>query len=114
MKTSGWMRAAAFTTLLSCLCVFAFCLCRAQEASESNRKIVNRVAPQYPPLARNMKIQGSVKVEATVAPDGSVKTVQIRGGHPVLAEAAHDAIRNWKWEPAPKETREFIEVKFNP
>jgi TonB family protein len=111
MKTPWWMRATAFITIL---CVFPVCLARAQESSESNRKIVNRVAPQYPPLARNLKLQGSVKVEAVVAPDGSVRTVQIKGGHPVLAEAAHDAVRNWKWEPGAKETQEFIEIKFTP
>jgi TonB family protein len=60
-----------------------------------------------------MKLQGNVKVEAVVAPDGSAKTVAIRGGHPLLAQAAHDAVQKWKWVPAPKETRELIEVKFN-
>ena len=114
MKPSEWVRVAAFTAVLSCLFGFTCCLCSAQDASESNRKIINRIAPQYPQLARNMKLEGSVKVEAVVTADGSVKTLQIKGGHPVLAEAAHDAIRNWKWEPAPKETREFIEVKFTP
>jgi membrane protein involved in colicin uptake len=55
-----------------------------------------------------------VKVEAVVAPDGSAKTVEIKGGHPLLAQAAHDAVQKWKWVPAPKQTRELIEVKFNP
>jgi TonB family protein len=90
-------------------------LSRAQVPSESIRKVVTRVVPQYPNLARTMRIQGgSVKVEAVVAPDGSVRTVEIKGGHPVLAQAAHDAVRNWKWAPATKETRELIEIKFNP
>jgi membrane protein involved in colicin uptake len=49
-----------------------------------------------------------------VAPDGSAKTVAIKGGHPLLAQAAHDAVQKWKWVAAPKETHELIEVKFNP
>jgi TonB family protein len=77
-------------------------------------KLVNRVNPQYPNLARGMKLQGSVKVEAVVSPDGSAKTVEIKGGHPLLAQAAHDAVQKWKWVPAPKQTTELIEVKFNP
>ena len=61
-----------------------------------------------------MKLQGSVKVEAVVAADGSAKTVAIKGGHPLLAQAAHDAVQKWKWASASKETHELIEVKFNP
>jgi TonB family protein len=105
---SGWRRAAVLA-----VCVFACCLSLAQEA-ESNREVVIRVTPQYPSLARGMKLQGSVKVEAVVAPDGSAKMVEIKGGHPLLAQAAHDAVQKWKWVPAPKPTRELIEVKFNP
>jgi len=55
-----------------------------------------------------------MKVEAVVAPDGSARTVAIKGGHPLLAQAAHDAVQKWKWVPAPAETRELIEIKFNP
>lgn len=86
----------------------------AYETPEGNRKIITRVAPEYPRVARNLNIRGSVKLEAVVAPDGSVKSVEVKGGHPLLAQAAQEAIRNWKFEPAPHETRETIEVKFNP
>ncbi|MGA7906283.1 MAG: energy transducer TonB [Candidatus Sulfotelmatobacter sp.] len=86
----------------------------AQEAAPGVRKIVSRVTPQYPTMARSMNIRGSVKAEAVVAPNGTVKSVEIKGGHPLLAQAAENAIREWKFVPAPKETRETIEVKFNP
>jgi TonB family protein len=85
-----------------------------QEQSESNRKIVNRVTPQYPPMARTMNLRGSVKAEALVQPNGVVKTVEVKGGHPLLVRAAQDAIYKWKWAPASHETREPIEVKFDP
>ena len=110
LMTAGWRRIAALTAVL---CVFGCCPSRAQE-TEGSRKIVNRVTPQYPGLARGLKLQGSVKVEVMVAPDGSPKTVEIKGGHPLLAQAAHDAIQKWKWAPAATETHELIEVKFNP
>ena len=84
------------------------------EPSESNRKIVNRVTPEYPQIARSMNLSGSVKAEAVVAPNGTVKSVEVRGGHPVLVRAAQDAIHKWKWAPASHETRELIEVKFDP
>lgn len=111
--TAESKRAAVLTTVLSSLCFFASCWCVAQE-TDGNRPVVNRVIPQYPNLARGMKLQGNVKVEAVVEPNGSAKTVEIKGGHPLLAQAVHDAVQKWKWAPAPKETRELIEVKFNP
>lgn len=86
----------------------------AQEVSEGSRKVLNRVTPQYPSVARPMNIQGSVKVEAAVAPNGTVKSLQIKGGHPLLVQAAQNAIRQWKWEPASRETTESIEIKFKP
>jgi len=78
------------------------------------RKLVLRTAPEYPPLARSMALQGVVKVDALVAPDGSVKTVDIKGGHPVPAQAAANTVRHWKWEAAARESHEVVEVKFSP
>ncbi len=70
-----------------------------QEQTESSRKIVNRVMPQYPAMARTMNLRGSVKAEAVVQPNGFVKSVEVKGGHPVLVRAAQDAIYKWKWAP---------------
>ncbi len=86
---------------------------RAQEPSEGTRKLLTRVPPQYPPIARRMQIRGIVKIEAVVSPNGSVKSTELRGGHPLLGQAAQTAIREWKWEPGPRETHEMIDVKFN-
>ncbi len=85
----------------------------AQQAGPE-RKLLQRTAPEYPPLARSMALQGAVKVEALVAPDGSVKSVEIKGGHPVLAQAAANTVRRWKWEAAAHESHEMVEVKFSP
>jgi TonB family protein len=78
------------------------------------RKLVNRTAPAYPSLARNLALEGVVKVDALVNADGSVKTVDVKGGHPVLAQAAAKAVRSWKWESAPRESHELVEVRFSP
>jgi protein TonB len=71
-----------------------------------------RTAPQYPALARSMRIEGSVKADVLVAPNGTVKSVEIKGGHPLLVQSAQNALREWKWEPAPHETHELVELKF--
>lgn len=78
------------------------------------RRIVVRVTPVYPQLARNMGLEGVVKIDALVNPDGSVKNLEIKGGAPVLVEAATSAVRKWRWEPAVHESHELVEVKFSP
>lgn len=89
-------------------------LAQKQEQNENLRKVVNRVVPLYPDAARRMHLNGVVKLEAEVASNGTVKNVALKGGHPVLAQAAMDAVRKWKWQPAAHETEEPIEVRFNP
>ncbi|MFZ0293910.1 MAG: energy transducer TonB [Candidatus Sulfotelmatobacter sp.] len=84
----------------------------SQDHAESPRKIISQVAPQYPSLARSMNIQGKVKADVLVAPNGAVKSVEIKGGHPLLVQSAQNALREWKWEPAPYATHEAVEVKF--
>jgi len=85
----------------------------SQEAS-TKRKLLDHSAPAYPALARNLAIEGIVKLDALVAPDGTIKSMEVKGGHPVLAQAALNTVRNWRWEPAPRETHEILEIKFAP
>jgi TonB family protein len=81
--------------------------------AEAKRKIVQHSAPPYPALARSMALQGIVRLEVIVASDGTVRAVAIRGGHPVLAQAAANTVRQWRWERAPHETTEPVEIKFD-
>ena len=82
----------------------------AQE--EGARKAKVRVTPVYPDLAKKMNVSGNVKIEVGVAPDGSVKQTHVIGGHPVLVQAAEDAIKNWKFEPGSEATTEIVVFKF--
>jgi TonB family protein len=84
------------------------------KAGESGRKTKNKVAPAYPELARSMKISGVVKVQLTVAPNGTVKDAKVVGGHPVLANAVLDAVKKWRYESRPQETTENLEFRFGP
>ena len=84
----------------------------AQEPAEGGRKVSARVTPQYPSLARSMKIQGTVKADVLVEPNGSMKSDEIKGGHPLLVQSVQDALHLWRWEPGPRETHEIIELKF--
>ena len=86
----------------------------AQTPAGSSRRILVKTAVVYPSLARSMMLRGSVKVEAKVAANGTVKSVEVKGGHPMLAQSAMSAVRQWKFEPADRETREQIEIRFDP
>lgn len=84
------------------------------QSEEIVRRAKNKVAPVYPELAHKMNISGTVKIEVVVAPNGTVKQARIVGGHPVLATAALDAAKKWKFEPSSTDSSGIIDFKFEP
>jgi TonB family protein len=85
----------------------------APTAEVAKRKIKSKVVPALPPLARETGITGKVRIEATISAEGKVTATKVVGGSPVLADAAIEALKKWRFEPAPKETTEIIEFVFN-
>ena len=108
--------ATALLTLLTLAATAGSIDLKAQQAQseEMARRAKNKVQPSYPELARKMKLAGTVKIEVVVAPNGTVKGARIVGGHPVLANAALDAAKKWRFEPAAAETSGVIDFKFEP
>src|SRR6266542_2096792 len=86
---------------------------QAQASSDSNRRVLRKLVPNYPELAKRMNLTGTVRVLATVSPDGTVRSVAALGGSPVLIKATEDALYKWKFAPAALETKELIELHFN-
>ena len=86
----------------------------AQDASTegAKRKVRSKVLPEYPPLARQMNVMGKVKIEATVSADGRVVETHVVGGSPLLVNAATDALKKWRFEPASKDSTELVEFEF--
>ena len=79
--------------------------------------LVKKVAPQYPEVARRDRIQGTVMLRAVISKTGDVAELQVISGEPVLAEAAINAVRQWKYkryllqgEPVEVETQ--VQVNF--
>ena len=107
---------ALLTVLTLVLALVGGVAVRAQQAQSEElvRRAKTRVQPVYPELARKMNIAGTVKIEVVVAPNGTVKDAHIIGGHPVLANAALDAARKWRFEPAAGESSGVIDFKFAP
>lgn len=86
----------------------------AQTPTPAERKVVEKVEPVYPLLAKRTSVRGVVKLEVAVRPNGSVKAVKVVGGNPVLLDAATDAVHKWKFEAAPEETTETVRISFEP
>jgi TonB family protein len=92
-------------SLFLCLPAFAALAVFAQSApkkvtiAEASAAVTTKVSPEYPALGKQLKIEGRVELEATVAENGSVETVTIVSGNPILTRPAADAIKKWKFVP---------------
>jgi TonB family protein len=80
----------------------------------SERAIKTRVAPVYPDIAKRLHVAGIVKVEATVSSDGRVTDVKTVSGNHMLAPAAEDAVRKWKFAQGESEEKIDVDVSFTP
>ncbi len=84
-----------------------------QKKEHPERKVIEKVDPEYPELAKRMHMTGVVKVEAVVRANGSVKSTKALGGNPVLIDAATEAVRKWKFEATAEETTEGLQITFD-
>jgi protein TonB len=62
----------------------------------SNGLLIKRVQPVYPTLAMQMRVEGAVELDTTISKDGSTGDIKVLKGDPMLAQAAVDAVRQWK------------------
>lgn len=93
---------ALFLALLACLAVSA----QQKEGARDNivwpvhpPHLIKKVEPIYPPLANQTHVSGKVTLRCVIARDGSVKAVLVVKGHPLLVQAAIDAVSQWKYKP---------------
>ncbi len=80
--------------------------------------LINRVQPVYPPLARQTRIAGTVRLHAIISKQGTVESLEVLSGHPLLVRAAMDAVQQWKYKPTllngePVEVDTTIDVIFS-
>ncbi|MGH9498674.1 MAG: energy transducer TonB [Terriglobales bacterium] len=87
---------------------------RAWAQGELTRKVKSKVPASYPELARRMSIRGTVKMIVVVSPEGNLKDARVLGGNPILVNAALDAVKKWKFEPARDESTGTVEFNFQP
>src|SRR6267154_1132455 len=80
--------------------------------------LINRVNPVYPPLARQTRVAGTVRLHAIISKQGTVQQLEVLSGHPLLVQSALDAVRQWRYRPTllngePVEVDTTIDVIFS-
>lgn len=93
---------ACYTVLLASLSLSVF----AQD-----RTLLRKAAPSYPEMARRMHVAGAVVIKVTIGPDGKVKSASVISGHPLLTQAALNAVKEWVYSAGAEETRN-VEINF--
>jgi len=81
--------------------------------SGSERRLISRVEPDYPPTLRQLHIGGTVRLQITITPRGTVEKVQLLGGNPILAEAAIEAVKKWEYAAGSRTVSE-VSISFDP
>lgn len=105
--------ATQLRTLHLAVALLGLILVQALPAQELARKVVAKTAPTYPELAKKMHLTGKVKVEVVVSAAGSVSSAKLVGGNPVFEQSAIEAVKQWRFQPADKETKGIVLLEFN-
>jgi protein TonB len=79
--------------------------------------LIRKVNPNYPPLARQARIQGTVVLQAEISKTGDIQNLRLISGHPMLAPSAIEAVKQWKYKPyllngEPVEVETTVQVNF--
>ena len=80
-------------------------------------RLIFQPKPEYPPLAKMARIQGTVRLEAIISKDGTIQDLKVISGHPLLVKAALEAVQRWRYQPTllngdPVEVVTEIDVNF--
>jgi len=113
----GRLRFVVRMAWLACLVVgFASAPLRSQteDAGTTDRKLISRVEPKYPPTLERLYIGGVVRLQVDIAPNGSVESAQLLGGNPILGQSAIAAVKQWKYALAKTKTRTVVRLEFDP
>lgn len=97
---------------LSALFALLAMTCVSLPSYAAIRKVERRVQPIYPELAKRMHIEGTVRVSATISSDGTVTDAHAISGNKMLAPAAENAIKRWKFAPGDGVSTENIDIDF--
>jgi len=80
-------------------------------------RLIFQPKPEYPPLAKMARIQGTVRLEAIISKDGTIQDLKVVSGHPLLVKSALEAVQRWRYQPTllngePVEVVTEVDVNF--
>jgi TonB family protein len=105
-------RAISISVFMTALALLALAPARGAELQYNGRKLRRHVAPVLPAIARQMHLEGTVRLQIEVSPAGKVTSVKALGGHPILITAATNAVKEWLFEPEPSSTSVVVSFTF--
>jgi TonB family protein len=104
-------------TLICVSCLLAEEVKRVS-SDDAMKAVTSKTKPEYDTIARQLKLSGSVSLDVTIAEDGTVETVAVVSGNPILARLATAAMKRWKFTPFKSDGKAIkviseIGLKFN-
>jgi TonB family protein len=86
--------------------------------AEMKKRLTRQPRPSYPPLAKQARIQGNVRLQAIIDKTGKVSDVRALSGHPLLIQPAIDAVKQWEFKPFEQEgkpvtVQTYVDVQFH-
>ena len=81
-------------------------------------RLLRKVEPVYPPMARQARVAGMVRMQASIGKDGKIRGVEVLSGPPLLRQAAKDAVLKWVYSPSllngtPIDSTTDVELNFS-
>ncbi|HEY2457224.1 MAG TPA: energy transducer TonB [Candidatus Acidoferrum sp.] len=108
---NGWWSGSLRCVALSLIALGLFAI---PTIAQDGRKLLIHPQPVYPDLAKELSLKGNVRLEIVIGSDGEIKSTKPLGGHPILVQAATEAVKKWKYAPASGETTTTLEFSFRP
>ena len=85
-----------------------------RQVDNPERRIVNRVEPEYPETLKRLFIGGIVRIQVMVNPNGRVESAELLGGSPILGQSAIKAVKQWKYAPSAGTDKLVVQLEFDP
>jgi len=109
----GWLALVLSAVVLPGFFALATLTAQTYVPAEGERKVLNRVEPEYPDALKKLYIGGVVRVEVVVAPNGTVRSTKLLGGNPILGQSTMKAVQQWKYVPASADETLTVKIEFD-
>ena len=105
-------RALAISVVCTVLALLAAAPARPADLQYNGRKLRRHTEPALPDIARQMHLEGTVRLQIEVSPAGKITSVKPLGGHPILITTATNAVKQWRFEPDAQRTTVIVSFTF--